>query len=79
VKEIKRTSSGWIKEVSPNHRKFSWQNGYGAFSVSHPALDKVVDYIEAQEEHHRRKSFQEEYRAFLDKYKIDYDERYLWD
>jgi len=79
VKEVKRTSSGWIKEISPSHKQFFWQNGYGAFSVGHTQLDDVRSYIENQEEHHRHKTFQEEYRAFLDKYGIDYDERYVWD
>ncbi len=79
VKEIKRTSSGWIKEVSPTHGKFRWQNGYGAFSVSQSHLDQVRSYIERQEQHHRRVTFEDEYRAFLKKYEVEYDERYLWD
>ena len=78
VKEIKRTSSAWIKDVS-RHRNFHWQRGYGAFSVSQSHLDQVVRYIERQEEHHRRTTFQDEYRAFLKKYDVDYDERYVWD
>jgi putative transposase len=79
VKEIKRTSSGWIKDVSPTLRKFRWQNGYGAFSVSQSHLDQVRSYIERQEQHHRRVTFQDEYRAFLKKYEVKYDERYVWD
>jgi putative transposase len=79
VKEIKRTSSTWIKEKSANQKKFHWQSGYGAFSVSQSQLGQVVSYIERQEEHHRHVTFQDEYRAFLKKYCVDYDERYVWD
>jgi REP element-mobilizing transposase RayT len=79
VKEIKRTSSSAIKEVSPSLQKFHWQSGYGAFSVSQSNLHEVVQYIETQELHHRRVTFQDEYRAFLKKYEIEYDERYVWD
>jgi len=79
VKEIKRTSSAWIKDESPQLRKFHWQNGYGAFSVSQSDLCRVIKYIERQEEHHRRITFQNEFRAFLKRYEIKYDERYVWD
>ena len=79
VKEIKRTSSRWIKEKSPTQKKFSWQHGYGAFSVSQSHLDQVTCYIERQEEHHRRVTFQDEYRAFLKKYNVEYNERSVWD
>ena len=76
VKEVKRTSSGWIKEISGTHSKFHWQKGYGAFSVSQSHLEQVLRYIEKQEQHHSRVPFKDEYRA---KYGIDYDERYVWD
>lgn len=79
VKEIKRPSSSWIKATSPRLAKFYWQAGYGAFSVSQSNLEDVIRYIENQEEHHRRITFQEEYRAFLKAYGIEYDERYVWD
>ena len=79
VKEIKRTSSGFAKELSPSLAKFHWQGGYGAFSVSQSSLEEVVRYIENQEEHHKRVTFQDEYRAFLRAYCIAYDERYVWD
>ena len=79
VKEIKRTSSGWLKELSPQLEKFYWQGGYGAFSVSQSNLHEVIRYIENQEEHHKRVTFQDEYRAFLKAYGIAYDERYVWD
>ncbi|HKO59600.1 MAG TPA: IS200/IS605 family transposase [Pyrinomonadaceae bacterium] len=79
VKEIKRTSSGFAKELSPSLTKFHWQNGYGAFSVSQSNLDDVIRYIENQEEHHKRVTFQDECRAFFKAYGIEYDERYVWD
>jgi len=79
VKEIKRTSSGFVKELSPSLKKFHWQNGYGAFSVSQSNLDEALRYIQDQEEHHKRVTFQDEYRAFLKAYGIEYDERYVWD
>jgi putative transposase len=79
VKEIKIALSRWVKEKSSTLSQFSWQRGYGAFSVSQSQLDEVTRYIEWQEEHHRRISFQDEYRAFLKKYRVEYDERYVWD
>ena len=79
VKEVKRTSSIAIKDKSPTLRKFHWQGGYGAFSVSQSNLQDVFDYIAGQEEHHKQVPFQDEYRAFLKAYGIEYDERYVWD
>ena len=79
VKEVKRTSSGWVKSTSPKLAKFHWQGGYGAFSVSQSHLQSVIAYIENQEEHHKRVTFQDEYRAFLKAYGVAYDERYVWD
>ena len=79
VKEIKRTSSSFAKELSSTLAKFHWQAGYGAFSVSQSNLNEVIKYIENQEEHHKRVTFQDEYRAFLKAYGIEYDERYVWD
>lgn len=79
IKEIKRTSSGWIKDLSSKLTNFHWQRGYGAFSVGQSQLEEVSRYIERQEEHHRRVTFQDEYRMFLKKYCVDYDERYVWD
>jgi REP-associated tyrosine transposase len=67
-----------VKEQSA-HKRFGWQGGYGAFSVSQSQLKQVIRYIEQQEEHHRRVTFQDEYRAFLKKYCIEYDEKYVWD
>ena len=79
VKEIKRTSSGWVKELSPKLQEFYWQLGYGAFSVSQSNLEEIISYIERQEQHHKRETYQDEYRAFLKAYSIAYDERYVWD
>ena len=79
VKEIKRTSSGWIKVASRKLLKFHWQGGYAAFSVSQSNLADVIRYIENQEEHHKRVTFQDEYRAFLNAYGVEFDERYIWD
>ena len=79
VKEVKRTSSGWVKGASPKLAKFHWQGGYAAFSVSQSNLSDVIRYIENQEQHHKRVTFQDEYRAFLNAYGIEVDERYVWD
>ncbi len=79
VKEIKRVSSTWIKKRESQMRDFAWQAGYGAFSVSASNVKKVQAYIAGQEEHHRKVSFQDEYRAFLRKHGIEWDERYVWD
>ena len=79
VRELKRSSSLWIKQRHPSLKNFSWQGGYGAFSVGQGEVEAVRTYISRQEEHHRKRTFQEEYRAFLDKYGIIYDEKYLWD
>ena len=78
VKEFKRSSNNWIKE---NHSidGFKWQAGYGAFSVSQSKLDAVKQYIENQEEHHRTKSFKEEFRSLLTKHGLEIDEKYCWD
>jgi REP element-mobilizing transposase RayT len=79
VEEVKTTSSRWIKTQGPEFAKFAWQSGYGAFSVSESGVDAVRDYIANQREHHRRYSFQEEYRAFMKKHGIEFDEKYGWD
>ena len=79
VGELKRGSSKWIKTKGHMLTKFAWQNGYGAFSVSQSELERVRRYIATQEEHHKKRTFQDEYRAILKEYGIDYDERYVWD
>ena len=78
VQLIKGGSSKWIHETFPKYKKFEWQEGYGAFSVSASQARKTVAYIQNQKEHHRRKTFQEEFRALLDKHGITYDARYLY-
>ena len=79
VKEIKRVSSIWIKRRKTSLAAFAWQGGYGAFSVSASAMDKTRAYITGQEEHHKKQTFQEEYRAFLRKHAMEWDERYIWE
>jgi putative transposase len=76
---IKANSSKWANENKMELRKFGWQEGYGAFSVSESQVNSVVKYIRGQEEHHRKQTFQEEYVALLQKHGIEYDEKYLWD
>lgn len=75
---IKGGSSKWVHETYPSHRLFAWQEGYGAFSISISHLKETIRYIEEQEEHHRRKTFQEEFLAFLKKHNLDFDPRYVW-
>lgn len=79
LEELKKSSSKWMKLQGDNFRLFYWQDGYGIFSVNPYEIEIAVEYIENQYEHHRVKTFQEEYRAFLKKYEVDYDERYVWD
>jgi putative transposase len=79
IEELKTSSSKWLKTQSPALAAFAWQRGYGAFSVGPSDLNALLHYIDTQEEHHKTSTFQEEYRAFLTKYAIEYDERYVWD
>lgn len=79
VRLLKSNSSKWINEHNGCSNQFCWQDGYGAFSVSQSQVQKVVDYIENQETHHRTKTFMEEYKQLLDAYGIGYDEKYMWD
>jgi len=79
VKELKRASTIWLKEQGEALGDFQWQAGYAAFSVSQSNVGSVVEYIERQEAHHQRTTFQDELRAFLSKNNIEFDERYLWD
>ena len=79
IEEIKRNSSRWVKPKAPGYKNFAWQNGYGAFSVSSSKKRIVIKYIANQKEHHKKQTFKEELRTFLDEYEIDYDEKYLWD
>lgn len=79
VEDIKKGSSKWIKTKGSWYVDFAWQNGYGAFSIGQSAFEDLRRYIQTQKDHHKKISFQEEYRAFLNKYKISYDEKYVWD
>mgnify|MGYP000110677928 CR=1 FL=1 len=79
VEEVKKSSSKWIKTQGTGIAGFSWQAGYGVFAVSESNIPTVREYIANQQEHHRRKTFQEEYRRLLGKYGVGYDERYVWD
>ena len=79
VRLVKANSSGWVHQTFPELRGFAWQTGYGAFSVSASALPAVKRYLAGQEEHHRVRTFQEEFVAFLKKHAIPYNERFLWD
>ena len=79
LRTVKTNSSRWVHEEFPSLRKFAWQTGFGAFSVSYGHLERVRNYIANQQEHHRRKTFQEEYLNFLKEQELEYDEKYLWD
>jgi hypothetical protein len=76
---VKANSSKWIHETFLRLPHFAWQNGYGAFSVSASNLPQVERYIRNQQEHHRRRTFQEEFLVFLKRHGLAFDERYLWD
>jgi putative transposase len=79
VGEVKRASSKWVKTKGRILSKFSWQIGYAAYSVGQYDIERVRHYIETQEEHHRRRSFQDEYRASLKENGVEFDERFVWD
>ena len=79
IKELKRVTSLWIKERSPEQREFQWQAGYGAFSVSQSKCGQVRQYIESQAEHHKASDFQAEFRKLLERHGLEWDERYVWD
>jgi putative transposase len=79
VEEIKTSATHWLKQQHADFQGFSWQRGYGVFSVSPGQVADLLDYIDNQEVHHQKRSFQQEYLAFLKKYGITYDERYVWD
>ncbi len=77
IEEMKRNSSRWIKTLSPKYEHFAWQGGYAVFSVSQSIVEKTVDYINHQKNHHQKVAFHDEYVQFLKLYHIDYDEQYL--
>jgi REP element-mobilizing transposase RayT len=79
VEEVKKTSSKWIKTQGGEFAEFAWQAGYGVFAVSESNVAAVREYIAGQPEHHRQRSFQEEYRSFLQRHRVAFDERYVWD
>jgi putative transposase len=79
LEEVKSHSSKWMKTKDERLANFYWQDGYGAFSVNPKQVDSVIDYIANQHQHHCKKTFQDEYRGFLKQYKVEYDERYVWD
>jgi putative transposase len=78
MKDVKQSSSKWINQNKLTSIKFEWQEGYGAFSYSKSQLQQVINYINTQEEHHRAKSFNEEYKGILEKFGILYDEKYIF-
>ncbi|MDI9584005.1 MAG: transposase [Acidobacteriota bacterium] len=77
VRDLKANSTRWIRETYPPHCAFGWQDGYGAFTISYPGVDRVVAYIRGKEEHHRVVSFREEFQSFLRRHDIEFDERCL--
>ena len=79
IERIKTETSKWAKTTSPELSSFAWQHGYGAFSFSQSQLKSVLDYVERQEEHHARRSFQSEFRELCEKHEVEIDERYVWD
>lgn len=79
LEEVKSHSSKWVKTKGDDYKNFYWQDGYGAFSVNPSQVDVVINYISNQEEHHKKKTFQDEYRMILKKYQVEFDERYVWD
>ena len=79
LEEVKSHSSKWIKTKDESLKNFYWQDGYGAFSVNSSQIDTAIEYIANQHIHHSKITFHDEYRAFLKKYKVEYDERYVWD
>jgi len=79
MEELKSHSSKWIKTKGLAYENFYWQDGYGAFSVNPAQVDRVIAYIANQHAHHSKKTYQDEYRVFLETYKVAYDEQYVWD
>lgn len=79
VENLKTSSSKWVKTQAHDLLLFSWQRGYGCFSIGPTDLDSLYAYIDKQEEHHRTRTFQEELRMFLKKYEIEHNEEYVWD
>ena len=79
VGQVKKSSNDWLRVRGDEYAEFFWQGGYGVFSVSQSAVEEVREYIRNQREHHSKLSFQDEYRAFLRRYQVECDERYVWE
>ncbi len=79
VMHVKRGTSRWLKEQSPDFQHFDWQAGYGAFSIGRSQREDVIAYIRSQQDRHAHLSFQDEFRKLLESYEVEYDERYVWD
>jgi hypothetical protein len=79
VGQIKKSANDWLRNRDPQFKSFCWQDGYGAFSVSQSAVGEVRKYIRNQREHHKKVSFQDEFRTFLKRYEIEFDEQHVWD
>ena len=79
LEEIKKSSSVWVKNQDDKLRSIAWQAGYGAFSIGESQVPVLLNYIDNQWEHHQSSTFEEEFLTFLNRYRIEYDERYLWD
>ena len=79
VRDVKASSSGFVNDERLTRRRFSWQEGFGAFSYSRSQLDSVVKYVLNQEKHHAKRTFREEYIGLLDRFEVDYEDRYLFD
>jgi putative transposase len=78
LRELKANSSGWMHDLFPDAADFSWENGYGAFTVSESQIQRVADYIAHQKEHHRKESFEDEFVTMLKKNGIEVERKYLW-
>lgn len=79
IREIKKSSNDFVKENHFSKFKFQWQEGYGAFSYSHSALESVIGYIHNQKEHHKKQSFRDEYRDILKKFKVEFKDEFLFE
>lgn len=79
IGHIKRNATKWIHRKGDAYKEFAWQDGYGAFSIGYSQMGSVIDYIDRQKEHHQKLTFQEEYKLVLQKYNINFDEKYVWD
>ena len=79
IEELKKNSSKWVKTKNNKYLNFYWQDGYSVFSVNPSEIDVVINYINNQEKHHMRISFEDESRSFFKKYNIEYNEKYVWD